>query len=76
MYHYDYLALILKLYTVLLHLFDTKNVVNQKVLSSKRMSIFILWKYDVFSQYAISQLRIVHSGLHLVAYLDVGNFWN
>ena len=25
-------------------------------------------------QYAISQLRIVHSGLHLVTYLDVGNF--
>ena len=24
--------------------------------------------------YAISQLRIVHSGLHLVTYLDVGNF--
>ena len=28
----------------------------------------------LFSQYAISQLRIVHSGLHLVTYLDVGNF--
>ena len=25
-------------------------------------------------QYAISQLRIVRSGLHLVTYLDVGNF--
>ena len=25
-------------------------------------------------QYAISQLRFVHSGLHLVTYLDVGNF--
>ena len=25
-------------------------------------------------QYAISQLRIIHSGLHLVTYLDVGNF--
>ena len=24
--------------------------------------------------YAISQFRIVHSGLHLVTYLDVGNF--
>ena len=28
----------------------------------------------VFCQYAISQLRIVRSGLHLVTYLDVGNF--
>ena len=27
-----------------------------------------------FCQYAISQLRIVRSGLHLVTYLDVGNF--
>ena len=27
-----------------------------------------------FSQYAISQLRIVRSGLHLVTYLYVGNF--
>ena len=27
-----------------------------------------MWKY------AISQLRIVRSGLHLVTYLDVGNF--
>ena len=27
-------------------------------------------------QYAISQLRIVRSGLHLVNYLDVGNFCN
>ena len=26
------------------------------------------------SQYAISQLQIVRSGLHLVTYLDVGNF--
>ena len=26
------------------------------------------------SQYAISQLRIVRSGLHLVTYLNVGNF--
>ena len=25
-------------------------------------------------QYAISQLQIVRSGLHLVTYLDVGNF--
>ena len=25
-------------------------------------------------EYAISQLRIVRSGLHLVTYLDVGNF--
>ena len=25
-------------------------------------------------QYAISQLRIVRSGLHLVTYLDMGNF--
>ena len=25
-------------------------------------------------QYGISQLRIVRSGLHLVTYLDVGNF--
>ena len=25
-------------------------------------------------QYVISQLRIVRSGLHLVTYLDVGNF--
>ena len=25
-------------------------------------------------QYAISQLRIVRSGLHLVTYLDVGNY--
>ena len=29
-----------------------------------------------FMQYAISQLRIVRSGLHLVTYLDVGNFWD
>ena len=28
------------------------------------------------SQYAISQLRFVRSGLHLVTYLDVGNFCN
>ena len=28
------------------------------------------------SDYAISQLRIVRSGLHLVTYLDVGNFFN
>ena len=28
----------------------------------------------IFWQYAISQLRIVRSGLHLVTYLDVGNF--
>ena len=27
-------------------------------------------------QYAISQLRIVRSDLHLVTYLDVGNFWD
>ena len=27
-------------------------------------------------QYAISQLRIFGSGLHLVTYLDVGNFCN
>ena len=27
-----------------------------------------------FYQYPISQLRIVRSGLHLVTYLDVGNF--
>ena len=27
-----------------------------------------------FRQYGISQLRIVRSGLHLVTYLDVGNF--
>ena len=26
------------------------------------------------NEYAISQLRIVRSGLHLVTYLDVGNF--
>ena len=28
----------------------------------------------VYIKYAISQLRIVHSGLHLVTYLDLGNF--
>ena len=28
----------------------------------------------LFAQYAISQLQIVRSGLHLVTYLDVGNF--
>ena len=27
-----------------------------------------------YKEYAISQLRIVRSGLHLVTYLDVGNF--
>ena len=27
----------------------------------------------MYDQYAISQLRIVRSGLHLVTYLDVGN---
>ena len=31
-------------------------------------SLFFIW------QYAISQLWIVRSGLHLVTYLDVGNF--
>ena len=29
---------------------------------------------NFFTQYAILQLRIVRSGLHLVTYLDVGNF--
>ena len=28
----------------------------------------------IYREYAISQLRIVRSGLHLVTYLDVGNF--
>ena len=28
----------------------------------------------IFLQYAISQLRFVRSGLHLVTFLDVGNF--
>ena len=28
------------------------------------------------NEYAISQLQIVRSGLHLVTYLDVGNFWD
>ena len=27
-------------------------------------------------QYAISQIQVVHSVLHLVTYLDVGNFWD
>ena len=27
-------------------------------------------------QYAISQLRIVRSSLHLVTFLNVGNFWD
>ena len=31
---------------------------------------------QVSFKYAISQLRIVRSGLHLVTYLDVGNFWD
>ena len=30
--------------------------------------------YGNLSQHVISQLRIVRSGLHLVTYLDVGNF--
>ena len=32
------------------------------------------WQTGNEFQYAISQLRIVRSGLHLVTYLDVGNF--
>ena len=31
-------------------------------------------KSSIKQQYAISQLRFVRSGLHLVTYLDVGNF--
>ena len=31
---------------------------------------------NLIGQYAISQLRIVRSGLHLVTNLDVGNFWD
>ena len=34
----------------------------------------VLFYVHNMSQYAISQLRIVRSGLHLVTYLDVGNF--
>ena len=44
---------------------DKKEVVNQ----------FHFQDYcQHYKQYAISQLRIVHSDLHLVTYLDVGNF--
>ena len=36
--------------------------------------INVTGKHILYLQYAISQLRIVRSGLHLVTYLNVGNF--
>ena len=42
--------------------FVFKNIVKNKKLAKN------------YLEYAISQLRIVRSGLHLVTYLDVGNF--
>ena len=32
------------------------------------------WYFIFVTEYAISQLQIVRSGLHLVTYLNVGNF--
>ena len=34
----------------------------------------VLFNYNTEVQYAISKLQIVRSGLHLITYLNVGNF--
>ena len=62
-----------------------KNNINHPMSSSshpataanKAIHLFKRWRLKNKKrviQYAISQLRIVRSGLHLVTYLDVGNF--
>ena len=50
---------------------------NRSSVTKLKLDLFyvITNLYTTF-QYAISQLRIVRSGLYLVTYLDVGNFCN
>ena len=50
---------------------------KKSVISFNQTKIFLerqLHFQNYVFQYAISQLRIVRSGLHLVTYKDVGNF--
>ena len=54
---------------------ENKEDANLHTTLSLRLGLKAYMDSDI--QYAISQLRIVHSGLHLVTYmyLDMGNVW-
>ena len=44
------MVVILKFYTVAMFMHAVTNFVNQKAFSSKHVSTFLPWKYDVISQ--------------------------
>ena len=56
--------------------FDVPHLLRGKLLGSKKKTQQQKTRKfeNTHWQYAISQLPNVHSGLHLVTYLDVGNF--
>ena len=55
---------------------DERTQVHDELGILKVEVLTILIHIPMCCQYAISQLRIVRSGLHLVTYLDVGIFWD